>query len=105
VFHINLPPLRDHKDDISLLVDYILRDINANTETRARDRGGSSGYFHGHTWPETFANCATYWSARRLMCEKDLITRACLPGELEKRERRHRAIFFFGNQVSRRNNG
>src|SRR6267154_2400129 len=51
VFHINLPPLRDHKDDISLLVDYMLRDI---LERAA------------------------------IMCEKDLITRACLPGEFGK---------------------
>jgi len=32
VFHVSLPPLRDHKDDIPLLVEYMLRDINAKHE-------------------------------------------------------------------------
>src|SRR5258707_6339232 len=31
VFHVTFPPLRDHKADITLLVEYNLRDINAKT--------------------------------------------------------------------------
>src|SRR6266576_840436 len=52
VFHIHLPPLRDHKEDIPLLVEHILRDVNAKHGRHVRGIGAEvMDIFMGHTWP------------------------------------------------------
>src|SRR5215467_6261839 len=52
VFHIHLPPLRDHKDDIPPLVEYMLRDINTKHGKSVRGIGAEVlDIFMGHTWP------------------------------------------------------
>src|SRR5438445_224177 len=52
VFHINLPPLREHKDDIPLLVEHILRDVNVKHGKHVRGIGAEVlDIFMGHTWP------------------------------------------------------
>ncbi len=52
VFHINLPPLREHKEDIPLLVEHILRDVNAKHGRHVRGIGAEVlDIFMGHTWP------------------------------------------------------
>ena len=52
VFHIHLPPLREHKEDIPLLVEHILRDVNAKHGKHVRGIGAEVlDIFMGHTWP------------------------------------------------------
>jgi DNA-binding NtrC family response regulator len=82
VFHILLPPLRDHKDDIPLLVEHILRDVNAKHGKHVRGVGAEVlDIFMGHTWPGNIRELRNVLERAAIMCEKDLITRACLPGE------------------------
>src|SRR5580692_1486452 len=82
VFHINLPPLRDHKDDIPLLVEHILRDVNAKHSKHVKGIGAEVlDIFMGHTWPGNIRELRNILERAAIMCEKDLITRACLPGE------------------------
>jgi DNA-binding NtrC family response regulator len=85
VFHIHLPPLREHKDDIPLLVEHILHDVNAKHGKHVRGIGAEVlDIFMGHTWPGNIRELRNVLERASIMCEKDLITRACLPGEFGK---------------------
>ncbi len=85
VFHINLPPLREHKDDIPLLVEHILRDVNAKHGKHVRGIGAEVlDIFMSHTWPGNIRELRNILERAAIMCEKELITRACLPGEFGK---------------------
>jgi len=82
VFHINLPPLRDHKDDIPLLVEHILRDVNAKHNKHIRGIGAEVlDIFMSHTWPGNIRELRNVLERAAIMSEKDLISRASLPGE------------------------
>src|ERR1700751_2974186 len=85
VFHIHLPPLRDHKDDIPLLVEYILRDVNAKHGKHVRGVGAEvMDIFMSHTWPGNIRELRNVLERSTIMCEKDMITRNCLPDEFGK---------------------
>jgi DNA-binding NtrC family response regulator len=85
VFHINLPPLREHKDDIPLLTEHILRDVNIKHGKNVKGVGAEvMDIFMSHTWPGNIRELRNILERSAIMCEKDLITRACLPGEFGK---------------------
>src|ERR1700722_9053426 len=85
VFHIHLPPLRDHKDDIPLLVEYILRDVNAKHGKNVRGIGTEVlDIFRSYTWPGNIRELRNVLERSTIMCEKDMITRSCLPDEFGK---------------------
>jgi DNA-binding NtrC family response regulator len=85
VFHIHLPPLREHKEDIPLLTEYILRDINVKHSKSVKGVGAEvMDIFMSHTWPGNIRELRNVLERSAIMCEKELITRACLPGEFGK---------------------
>jgi DNA-binding NtrC family response regulator len=85
VFHIHLPPLRDHKEDIPLLVDYMLRDVNAKHGKQVRGIGAEVlDIFMSHTWPGNIRELRNVLERAAIMCDKELITRGSLPGEFGK---------------------
>jgi DNA-binding NtrC family response regulator len=85
VFHIHLPPLRDHKEDIPLLVDYMLRDVNAKHGKQVRGIGAEVlDIFMSHTWPGNIRELRNVLERAAIMCDKELITRGTLPGEFGK---------------------
>jgi transcriptional regulator with PAS, ATPase and Fis domain len=85
VFHIHLPPLREHKEDIPLLTEYILRDINVKHSKSVKGVGAEvMDIFMSHTWPGNIRELRNVLERSAIMCEKDLISRACLPGEFGK---------------------
>ncbi|HUI52123.1 MAG TPA: sigma-54 dependent transcriptional regulator [Terriglobales bacterium] len=85
VFHIHLPPLRDHKEDIPLLAEHILRDINAKHGKNVRGIGAEVlDIFMSHTWPGNIRELRNVLERAAIMSEKDLISRSSLPGEFGK---------------------
>jgi len=85
VFHIHLPPLREHKDDIPLLTDHILRDINIKHGKNVKGVGAEvMDIFMSHTWPGNIRELRNVLERSAIMCEKDLITRSSLPDEFGK---------------------
>src|SRR5207302_8953882 len=85
VFHIHLPPLREHKEDIPLLTEYILRDIHVKQSKSVKGvESEVMDIFMSHTWPGNIRELRNVLERSTIMCEKDLITRACLPGEFGK---------------------
>jgi len=85
VFHIHLPPLRDHRDDIPLLSEHILRDINAKHGKSVRGIGAEVlDIFMSHTWPGNIRELRNVLERAAIMSEKDLISRSSLPGEFGK---------------------
>jgi transcriptional regulator with PAS, ATPase and Fis domain len=52
VFHIHLPPLRERKDDISLISESLMEDLNKKHECRVSDLAPEvSEALQRHTWP------------------------------------------------------
>ncbi len=85
VFHIQLPALREHKDDIPLLTEHILRDINIKHGKTVRGVGAEvMDIFMSHTWPGNIRELRNVLERSAIMSEKDLITRSSLPDEFGK---------------------
>src|ERR1700690_3857030 len=82
VFHIHLPPLREHKDDLTPLVDHLLVDISEKHGKHVTGVGADvMDIFMSHTWPGNIRELRNILERASIMCEKELITRACLPEE------------------------
>jgi DNA-binding NtrC family response regulator len=85
VFHIHLPPLREHKEDIPALVEHMLRDINSKHGKSVRGVGAEvMDIFMSHTWPGNIRELRNVLERASIMSEKDLISRTNLPDEFGK---------------------
>ncbi|MBI3406698.1 MAG: sigma-54-dependent Fis family transcriptional regulator, partial [Acidobacteria bacterium] len=82
VFHIHLPALRDHKEDLPLLVEYLLRDIN---EKHRRSVPGVNAdvleQFKSHTWPGNIRELRNVLERATIACERGPISRQNLPAD------------------------
>jgi len=85
VFHIHLPPLREHKEDIPLLAEHILKDVNAKHGKNVRGIGAEVlDIFMSHTWPGNIRELRNVLERAAIMSEKELVSRSSLPGEFGK---------------------
>jgi len=85
VFHIHLPPLREHKEDIPLLAEHILKDVNAKHGKNVRGIGAEVlDIFMSHTWPGNIRELRNVLERAAIMSDKDLVSRTSLPGEFGK---------------------
>src|ERR1700734_751164 len=79
VFHIVLPPLRDHKEDIPVLVEHILRDINAKHGRHVRGVNPEVlDLFASYSWPGNVRELRNVLERAAIVSDRDLIGRASL---------------------------
>jgi transcriptional regulator with PAS, ATPase and Fis domain len=82
VFHIHLPPLRDRKEDIPLLVEYMLRELNAKHGRQVRGVNPDVlEMFAGYSWPGNVRELRNVLERASIVSNRDLIGRAHLPGD------------------------
>ena len=82
VFHINLPPLRDRKEDLAPLVEHILRDLNAKHSRQVRGINSEvNELFHSYTWPGNVRELRNVLERAVIVCDRELIGRAHLPSD------------------------
>src|SRR5437870_5001151 len=82
VFHIHLPPLREHKEDISLLVEHVLRDLNAKHSRQVRGVNAEvSELFHNYAWPGNVRELRNVLERAVIVCDRDLVGRSHLPAD------------------------
>ena len=82
VFHINLPPLRDRKEDIGPLVEHILRDLNAKHSRQVRGINSEvSELFHSYTWPGNVRELRNVLERAVIVCDRELVGRGHLPSD------------------------
>ncbi len=80
VFHIHLPPLRDHKEDLPLLVEHMLRDINAKHGKQVRGVNAEvMDLFSSYTWPGNVREVRNVLERAAIVCDRDFIGRPHLP--------------------------
>src|ERR1700730_15672825 len=82
VFHIHLPALRDRKEDLPLLVERMLRDLNAKHSRQVRGVNAEvSELFHGYAWPGNVRELRNVLERAVIVCDRDLIGRSHLPAD------------------------
>ena len=80
VFHVQLPPLRDHKEDIPVLVEHILRDINIKHGRHVRGVNPEVlDLFASYSWPGNVRELRNVLERAAIVTDRDLIGRASLP--------------------------
>lgn len=80
VFHIHLPPLRTHKEDLQALVEHLLREVGQRHGKVVR--GVSTEVmdaFKSHPWPGNIRELRNVLERATVMCDRELIGRQHLP--------------------------
>ncbi len=80
VFHVQLPPLRDHKEDLPILTEHLLRELN---EKHGRSVRGVAqdvmNLFNSYTWPGNVRELRNVLERAVISCDREAISRAHLP--------------------------
>ena len=82
VFHIHLPPLREHKEDLPALVEHLLKEV---CEKHGRKPTGISSeafeLFKSYPWPGNVRELRNVLERAAIACERGPIGRAHLPAD------------------------
>jgi len=85
VIRLELPPLKSRKSDIPLLIDHILKRLNAVNETRAtRISEGAMEVLLNHDYPGNIRELENILEHALIICQADTIERKHLPLSLQR---------------------
>ncbi len=82
VFHIHLPPLREHREDLPLLIEYLLKDINQKHGRHVAGVGTEIlEFFKSYPWPGNIRELRNVLERSAIATERGVIGRQHLPSE------------------------
>jgi DNA-binding NtrC family response regulator len=82
VFHIHLPPLRDHKDDLPLLIEYLLAEISEKHGKKVSGVGADvMDLFKSYPWPGNVRELRNVLERSAIASDRGTITRQHLPSD------------------------
>jgi len=82
VFNIHLPPLREHKEDLPLLVDHLLADISAKHEKKVTGVGTDvMELFKSYPWPGNVRELRNVLERSAIASDRGNVARQHLPAE------------------------
>jgi len=87
VFPVNIPPLRERKEDIPLLVDHFIHKFNKENKKRIKGINRAAlDMLMAYDWPGNVRELENVIERAVVLCQKDLVTSAELPATLRVRE-------------------
>jgi DNA-binding NtrC family response regulator len=82
VFHIHLPALREHKEDIPLLVEHMIAELNARHGRQIKGIGSEVlEAFRTYHWPGNIRELRNVLERAVVACDRDVISRRHLPAD------------------------
>lgn len=82
VFHIHLPPLRDHKEDLPMLIERLLEEISEKHGKRVSSVGADVlELFKSYPWPGNVRELRNVLERSAIACDRGTIGRSHLPPE------------------------
>ncbi|MBU4261617.1 MAG: sigma-54 dependent transcriptional regulator [Proteobacteria bacterium] len=81
VFNIDIPPLRERKEDLPLLVDYFLTSLSPDTTTYRMVQSTMDCVLR-YDWPGNIRELRNVIERSIILAENGIITERCLPREL-----------------------
>jgi DNA-binding NtrC family response regulator len=86
VVTLELPALREHKNDIPALVEAFVRQFNARHNRKVRMSRAALDMLHAYDWPGNVRELRNAVERSLVMCRGDEITPAELPEEIRERQ-------------------
>jgi DNA-binding NtrC family response regulator len=82
VFHIHLPPLREHKQDLQLLVEHLLREVSEKHGRKVTAAGADvMDLFRSYPWPGNVRELRNVIERAVIASDRGVITRQHLPAD------------------------
>ena len=82
VFHIHLPPMREHKEDLALLVEHLLAEISAKHHKKVTSVGADvMDLFKSYPWPGNVRELRNVLERAAIASDRGTIGRQHLPSD------------------------